>query len=143
MSKNPKKGKPGRAQLPIVRAMISAGWGLLLDLVLLLLFSVFFYLKDLPAEMNRPVATVILMLGGLLGGYLCGKALRRQGLLHGVLVGGVQFMVLLLVSLSCSGSEVMALALYKCLMLLVSGAVGCILGVNRKSHAARAALRKS
>ena len=138
------KGKHiSNSDLPAARICISAGWGLLTDLVLLLIFALVLAFKGVPRGFLRPIVTVILTAGGITGGFLCGKALRRNGMLYGALVGTVQFLVLLPAGLAVQGGGFTVLGLYKWLLLLVGGAVGCVIGVNRKSRFRRAALKHS
>ena len=144
MSKRPKGvgGTPKNITNPYLRILISAAYGILFDLILLLLFSLLLSSRDMPAGMTVPITTLILVGGAMLGGYLCGKALRKNGLLNGLLIGGLQFLLMLLISLALPGNEVGILALYKFLILAVSAGIGSILGVNHRKKMKKSALGK-
>lgn len=55
--------------------------------------------------------------------------------MNGALTGGMMYLVLLAISLTVPRNEVGLLALYKCLLMLGGGAIGCILAVNHRSKA--------
>ena len=135
-------GTPRKVTSPYLGVVISAAYGLLVILILLLIFSFILSSKDISSKMTAPIATLILVAGGMIGGYLCGKALKKNGILNGILIGCLQFMVLAIISLAMPQNEVGILALYKFLVLAVSACIGSILGVNRRSKMKAAAIKK-
>ena len=118
---------------PLRDLAVSAGWGLAVIALLLVLLSLLLCSRDIPAGMTLPLVTVALAAGTLLAGYRCGRRLRQNGIMNGVLTGGMMFFVLLAASLLQPHGEVGLLALYKCLLMLAGGATGCVLAVNHRS----------
>lgn len=135
-------GSSKKVTNPYLQVVLAAAYGILLDLILLAVFSLLLSTRDISAGLTAPIATFILVAGALLGGYLCGRALRKNGLLNGFLIGGIQFILLLLISLAQPENEIGILALYKFLILAVSAGIGSILGVNRRKKAKTPAMAK-
>lgn len=67
--------------------------------------------------------------GGFVSGYICGKYRRRRGLADGMICGGVLSLILTAAAMAVFGDlpEV-----WKLILLIVSGAVGGVVGVNSK-----------
>lgn len=124
---------PKKVTSPYQSLLISAAIGLLVDLILLILFSVLLSARDISTNMTMPITTLILILGGMIAGYRCGRSQRKNGLLNGLLIGLAQFIVLLLISFTIPGHEIGILAVYKFMILVVSACIGSILGVNKRS----------
>ena len=133
MPQNREKGHAGKGETQLQVIAISAGIGIIAVLVLLAVFAMIMSDQDIPNGMTAPLVTLSLVAGTLLAGYRCGRHLRQNGMANGALTGGLMYLALLAVSLMMPENEVGLLVVYKCLMMLVSGAVGCILAVNRRS----------
>lgn len=135
MPKSREKGHAGKGGTPLREIAVSAGMGAAAVLVLLTVFALVMSAQDIPNSLTAPMVTLALAAGTLLAGYRCGRRLRQNGMANGALTGGLMYLVLLAVSLMMPENEVGLLALYKCLMMLASGAVGCVLAVNHRSKA--------
>ena len=122
--------------------LLSALWGLAVILLLLLLFAFLLSSKDISIGLVAPLTTIIIALGGTVGGLRCGSTLRQNGLINGALTGTVIFIVLILLSFTLPGTEPGLLALYKLLLLAVSASVGSILAVNRRKKVKTGKLTK-
>lgn len=122
--------------------LLSALWGLAVILLLLLLFAFLLSSKDISIGLVAPLTTIIIALGGTVGGLRCGSTLRQNGLINGALTGTVIFIVLFLLSFTLPGTEPGLLALYKLLLLAVSASVGSILAVNRRKKVKTGKLTK-
>lgn len=135
MPKSREKGHAGKGGTPLREIAVSAGMGAAAVLVLLTIFALIISAQDIPNSLTAPMVTLALVTGTLLAGYRCGRRLRQNGIANGALTGGLMYLVLLAVSLMMPENEVGLLALYKCLMMLAGGAVGCVLAVNHRSKA--------
>lgn len=135
MPKSREKGHADKGGTPLREIAVSAGMGAAAVLVLLTIFALIISAQDIPNSLTAPMVTLALVAGTLLAGYRCGRRLRQNGIANGALTGGLMYLVLLAVSLMMPENEVGLLALYKCLMMLAGGAVGCVLAVNHRSKA--------
>ena len=135
MPKSREKGHTGKGGTPLREIAVSAGMGAAAVLALLTVFALVMSAQDIPNGLTALMVTLALAAGTLLAGYRCGRRLRQNGIANGALTGGLMYLVLLAISLMIPENEVGLLALYKCLMMLASGAVGCILAVNHRSKA--------
>ncbi|MCM1132118.1 MAG: TIGR04086 family membrane protein [Ruminococcus flavefaciens] len=86
----------------------------------------FFVFKNM---MFADIFTVLsLSVGGISGGYLCGKYRRHRGLIDGAVCGGLLYALIFAVG-ACFGEFT---DIKKLLLLVVAGAVGGVSGVNSK-----------
>ena len=120
---------------PLQEIAISAGIGTAVVMALMTAFALVMSAQDIPGSLTAPMVTITLVVGTLAAGYRCGRQLRQNGIVNGALTGGMMCLVLLAISLTVPENEVGLLALYKCLLMLVGGAIGCILAVNHRSKA--------
>ena len=67
--------------------------------------------------------------GGVVSGYICGKYRRRRGLADGIICGGVLCLILTAAAVAVWGDLP---ELWKLILLICSGAIGGVMGVNSK-----------
>ena len=120
-------------ELTASRAMLSAGWGILIILIAVLLFSYVLTKIDVPESVVSVVTAAALCIGAYAGGFIGAKRNRRNGLLMGLVCGGLIFIVLFLFSVFFAKSTEGLSGGAKLFMVLLFGAVGGIVGVNSKS----------
>ena len=133
MPKSRDKNRTGKGnQSPLKEIAISAGLGAGGMLILLVIFALVMSAQDVPGKLTPIMVTAVLVIGSLMAGYRCGRRLRQNGMMNGALTGGLMYLVLLAVALVKPGNEVGIAALYKVLMMVTGGAVGCVLAVNRR-----------
>ena len=99
--------------------------------LLLLLAAWGFRTVDVPLGAVTPVAVIAAALSALLGGFVAAKAAGCRGLLMGGGCGLTLFLLILLIGLIRGNVEV-GYAVIKLAALTLSGAIGGVLGVNRK-----------
>lgn len=134
MPKSREKGRTGKAaNTPMTEIAVSAAMGSALVLAVLAVFAFIMSVQDIPGSLTVPIATLALAAGAVLAGYRCGRRLRRNGIANGALTGGLIFLVFTAISLAIPKNEIGLLALYKCLLMVVGGALGCVAAVNRRS----------
>ena len=80
-------------------AFLSAGWGLLVILLVILAFSFVLTKIDVADPVVTVIACAALCAGAYSGGYVCAKSRRRHGLALGLACGGLIFILLFVISL--------------------------------------------
>ena len=101
----------------------------------LLLLAAAYLLKsvDLPLEVATPIAITIASVSALLGGWATARCAGSRGLLMGCACGGLLFLIVLLWGL-CRGGVDGGHTAIKLAALIAAGAIGGVLGVNRKKR---------
>ena len=120
--------------LTVSRAMLSAGWGILIILLIILLFSYIPTVIDVPEPVVSVITAAALCIGAYSAGYICARRNKKNGLLMGIICGGIIFLVLFTVSIIFAGSTEGLSGGAKLFMVLLCGAVGGIIGVNGKNN---------
>lgn len=125
--------KPSKTP-PILRPLL---FGLCVGVVgcTLLLLAAACVLKsvDLPLEVSTPVAVTAAAVSALLGGWATARAAGSRGLLMGGACGGMLFLIILLCGMLRGGVD-SGYAAVKLAALTLGGAIGGVLGVNRRRH---------
>lgn len=123
-------------QTPFIRYIKAFGIGILGGaLVIALLFVV---CALLVTKLSIPASAIILMvavcsaIGAFVCGFLSAKIIHTKGVVMGLIAGALMLVVLMLASLIFSGRFAVENWLTKTVVVLVSAALGGILGVNTK-----------
>lgn len=93
-------------------------------------FSLVMFFTDLDVYLAAPLASLALAAGCITGSYFSARREKRRGLLTGLLVSGIQFAILSLVGLIISSDSFGILFLLHAAVMLLSGCIGGICGVN-------------
>ena len=117
----------------ISRSMLSAGWAILIILLIVLGFAFLLTKIDVPESVVSVVTAAALCIGAYVGGYVGARKNRRNGLLLGVMCGGVIFIILFLLSLIFVKSTEGLSGGAKLFLVMLCGSVGGIVGVNSKN----------
>ena len=89
---------------------------------------------DVPFELHQPITTIITALSTLVSSYLIGKKREKTGLVLGLSVGGLVFLILFLIS-AIFGDKVLSMqTLVKLVSMLAAGGFGGLFGVTRKAN---------
>lgn len=115
-------------------AFLSAGWGLLVILMVIMLCSLVLTKIDVSDPVITVIASAALCAGAYSAGYVCAKSRRRHGLALGLLCGAFIFTAIFAVSLFFARSSQGLNGSSKLLLALLFGAVGGIVGVNSKAN---------
>lgn len=108
--------------------------GALAAAVLLLLLSyAFVVMKKIPQGAVMPLGVVLGAVGAFLGGYVSGRISKQKGLLFGVITGLVLYALLFLFGLILIKEPISTLSFVKMGAMLFFGALGGVLGVNKKT----------
>lgn len=121
-----------KATVPLLRPLlVGLCVGVVSCTLLLLGVAALFCRVDLPPGIVTPAAVIAATVGALLGGWGAARIAGRRGWLMGCLCGGLLFLILLLWGLSRGGVEG-GYAAIKWAAMTLGGAIGGVLGVNRK-----------
>lgn len=83
-----------------------------------------------PGNLVFPVSLIATGIGGLFSGFSAARALRRRGMLMGIVAGLILYAILTLLSLWFSDAAPSFLMLIKLAICVGAGAVGGIFGIN-------------
>ncbi|MBQ4333001.1 MAG: TIGR04086 family membrane protein [Clostridia bacterium] len=106
--------------------------GVLCCTLLLLLAALAIRSVEIPRAAVTPLATVAAGIGAFAGGLAAALAAGRRGLVMGALCGILLFVIILLAGLARATGIDPGYAAIKLAVLTVAGAIGGVLGVNRK-----------
>lgn len=120
----------------IIRAIRQIGFGVVaggcICAVLLLLFAfLFLKMKQVPVVALSPISIGISALGAFIAGLVAGKLSHQRGLLYGSIAGLVLFLLFLISNLS-SGTPLSWVAFARMGVMVLAGAIGGLLAVNKK-----------
>ncbi|MBQ8296784.1 MAG: TIGR04086 family membrane protein [Ruminococcus sp.] len=108
---------------------LSAAAGVITSALCMMLFAAFtYYLMDSMAFSDF-FGTASLAVGGLTGGYTCGRFRRRKGLAEGIICGAVMYAAIGIIGLAAARE---LLSIKKLLLLAAFSAAGGVSGVNSK-----------
>jgi len=117
---------------PILRPLlIGLCIGVVACTLLLLLAALLFRSVDVPPDAAAPVAVSAAAISAFLSGLIAARVAGSRGLLTGGACGLLLFLVLLLLGLARGGVD-SGYAVVKLAALTLAGAIGGVLGVNRK-----------
>ena len=100
----------------------------------LLLLALVVSTQSVPQAMIDPMAIFALSVGAFVAGFSCAKAIRRGGLLCGIVCGAVFSLIMLICSLAVSDAGFGVPALFRIVFILLSSMLGGVLGVNTKKR---------
>ena len=115
------------------RAVLSAGWAILIVLLIVLAFAFVLTKIDVPDSVVSVITAGALCIGAYVGGYVGAKKNRRNGLLLGIMCGAVIFIILFLLSVIFARSTEGLSGGAKLFLVMLCGSIGGIVGVNSKS----------
>ncbi len=87
----------------------------------------------IPQNLISPLVIALSVLSSFLAGFVTGKISRKRGLAYGTLSGLLLFALFLVSGLIASHEAISIAAGIRMLVMVLSGAVGGLLAVNRKS----------
>lgn len=128
----PQESHPNRWKSWLVPLFTGMGIGAIGGTLLLLLMAVLIQKVDVPQGALAPLAVSAAGIGAFAGGLTTALCARKRGLMMGAICGGLLYVVLLLTGLLCTGVIDPGYAIIKMAVLVLCGAIGGILGVNRR-----------
>lgn len=109
----------------------SAG-AILLCLLFMLLSGILVAAKTLPQNLLSPLVLFACGLSSFFAGYVCIRIARMRGMLYGILSGLLLFAVVFAVGIIAINEPISFEALVKGLLMSLCGAIGGIIGVNKR-----------
>lgn len=106
--------------------------GIIICTLVLLISSVIMSKSDLPQNTVNIIADFAVILSSLAAGITASKIYRKRGLMIGSLMGLVYYLLLFCISLIFFGAQLSLAAITKLVMMVLSSAIGGIIGVNFK-----------
>lgn len=104
---------------------------ILVTAIFVLIFSVVMYLTQTGYEYATVFATVSLATGALVSAYYAAKKVGKKGFLVGLLVGGITFLTITLISLFVDKGGITINTLFHFIIIMLSALIGGISGVNK------------
>ena len=111
---------------------LATAGGIVTMFVLMLLFAAALSSFPLPLSVFSPAGLIIGSLGSMAAGFLCSLMSREKGFFFGILCGALLFVILLIIALLVWKQKLRTYTLVKFFAMLLSGAVGGIMGVNSR-----------
>lgn len=110
-------------------------FGTFISIVLLIIFSVLFIkMKSIPSLAIEPISMAICAISAFLSSYISARIIRENGMIYGIISGFVMFMLMFFSWLIFNREAITTLILVKITLMLLMGAIGGIIGVNKKKH---------
>lgn len=100
----------------------------------LFIFSIVISKIDAPSVLVTVMSTISLGIGAYFGGFICAKKRRKNGMLMGLITGGIIFFIIFLLSIIIVRSAISLTFASKLILAVVCGAIGGIVGVNAKNR---------
>lgn len=109
--------------------------GILVCMLFLILFaSVFVKLESIPQNLVRFLALFAASLGAFTAGYIALRIYKEKGLYFGAFCGNLVFLIFTISGLFVKGESLSSFTFIKLLLLTFFGALGGVLGTNKKSR---------
>ena len=108
-----------------------AAIGVLVTIASMFIFAILIYFLDLDRRFAVPFSTVSVALGSLAAAHYSAGKIKNRGYLIGLAVGVAVFVLITVISLIVDDGGLSLNTLFHFLIIVLSSAVGGILGVNR------------
>ena len=106
--------------------------GICINLILLSLCSFLFSKNgNFPLSIVTPITICIMIIGSFFGGYFCAKISKKDGMLYGLSSGFIIFTIIFFSEIIFIGQSISMIVLVKLFSILLSSAIGGIIGVNK------------
>ncbi len=106
----------------------------IVSFVAIMLFATAMYFLEGGYEYSPLFATVAVAIGSFATAFYLGNALGKNGILIGLGVGGISFIIITLVTLLVNSGAVSMHILLRLIIMLLTSLIGAIIGVNRKAE---------
>ena len=131
--------KSAKAQDPLVgiikAVLVGDIVGVLVCALLLFITSfLFVQTKNMPNAVIEPLTIGIAGIGAFCAGYISARVLKNKGMFLGMSAGFILFAVLFISGLIIAREALTMVTVIKLLLLLLMGAVGGIIGVNKRNR---------
>ena len=128
-----KEVAPEGTKSNIIRILKGTGLAIIITLVLLMIYSMLLTYTNINEKTMKVTIIIITAISILIGSFVSSSNIKKNGLTNGALVGLIYILAIYL--LSGIISQNFTLSIYSVIMIIasiVAGAVGGIIGVNRR-----------
>lgn len=102
-----------------------------LAFVLILILTTVFFFIDINTKFIAPMEFIILMLSVIYASIYISRKVRNKGWLHGIIVGGIYFLVFFIINLAISPETFAFLTVLPKIIFFASvGFIGGCIGIN-------------
>lgn len=103
-------------------------------LMLIIVSFVFVKIQSVPETAVVPAAIFIACAGAFVGGYFAARIRKSTGMAVGAISALLMFIILLLVGMLFMGDNFGVVSFLRMVLMLLSGAIGGVLGVNKRKR---------
>ena len=108
--------------------------GSIVCVILLMVCSLLFVrVKNIPEAVIGPLTIGIAAIGAFLSGYVAVRIVKIKGLIYGMLSGFLLFVILFVAGLVIARESLTMMTLIKCILSVLMGGIGGIIGVNKRA----------
>ena len=100
-------------------------------LVAIFVFAAVMLFCELPAEYSTIFATASVALGSFLAAFYAAKKLSKRGFAVGLIVGGITFIIVTLISIFTDKGSFTSNTLFHLIIIMLASLIGGIMGVNK------------
>lgn len=100
-------------------------------LAAIFVFAAVMLFSELPTEYSTIFATASVALGSFLAAYYVAKKLSKRGFAVGLIVGGITFLIITLISIFTDKGSFTSNTLFHFIIIMLSSLIGGIIGVNK------------
>ena len=95
-------------------------------------FSAIMYFSNLSNELSPVLATISVASGVLVAAFYAAKKVGSKGYLVGLAVGGITFLIILLISLVVDSGGITINTVFHLIIIMLAALIGGISGVNKR-----------
>jgi len=103
-------------------------------LISVLIFAAIMLFSESFFDYASIFATVSTAIGTFIASYYLSYKKGKRGILNGLIVGGITFLILIIVSFIVDDGAVTLNTIFRLIIILLSSFIGGILGVNKASN---------
>lgn len=99
--------------------------------VFIFLFALIMCLSTAALKYAAVFATVAVAVGSFLGAFITARSVGNKGWLVGVIIGGITFIIISLISLIINRDGVTINTLFHFIIIMLASLIGGVVGVNK------------
>lgn len=121
------------AKRNLIRIIKGTGFSVMVTIIILLIYSCLLTYTTINENTMPVVVVVVTALSILIGSFISSMNIKKNGIANGALVGLIYILIIYFISSITSGNFGFTIAsIIMMLASILSGAIGGIIGVNRK-----------
>ncbi len=111
--------------------------GFAVTVIFICIFAVIMLLANIDRMYASLFATLSVSAGSFVSAFFVAKRTKLKGIISGLLTGICYFVVIAIISLAVDGAGFTSNTLFHLIIILLSSAIGGIIGANKKQSAGR------